>query len=120
MSKSMLHPNQVILGAVQLGICSEINDANPYEPEDDKRQLGWKQGHSRVIEEHQQYQRWDKASWLRKILCKVGFHKYHLKRIPGRPHIDPKTSNIDRRDLIIEKYICICGDIYFSGLSGQE
>lgn len=116
MKKSMLHPDQAILGAVQLGACADLNETNPYEPEDKKRHLGWKQGHSRVIEEHRQYRRWDNVSWFRKILCRIRIHRYTLKRIPGRPHIDPKTGNIDRRDPIIKKYTCVCGDVYFLGL----
>lgn len=56
-------------------------------------------------------------SLIRRIVCKIGFHKYSLKYIPGRPHINPKTGNIDRRDPIIEKYTCIyCDDTYFLGL----
>lgn len=113
---TLLHPNQEILGAVQLGACADLNDTNPYEPDDKKRYAGWEQGHSNVIEEHRHRQEWDNVSWFRKIMCKVGFHKHRLKRIPGRPHIDPKTGNIDRRDPIIEKYTCLCGDIYFLGL----
>lgn len=113
---SMLQPSQVILGAVQLGACADLDDINPYEPEDKKRYLGWEQGHSRVIKEHRQQQIRDSASWFRKIMCRIGFHKHHLKRIPGRPHIDPETGNVDKRDPIIEKYTCVCGDIYFIGL----
>lgn len=112
---SILHPNQVILGAVQLGACADLNDVNPYKPEDKKRYLGWEQSHLRVVEEHRQRQIWDNASWFRKILCTIGIHRHSLKRIPGRPHID-KTGKIDRRDPIIEKYTCVCGDVYFLGL----
>ncbi len=114
---SMLHPNQEILGAVQLGACADLSDVNPYEPEDKKKYLGWQQGHSRVIEENQLQQKRVGSSWFRKLMCKLGIHKYNLKRVPGRPHINPQTGNIDRRDPIIEKYTCICcSDVYFLGL----
>lgn len=111
-----LHPNQTILSAVQLGMCSNPNDTNPYEPEDKKKHLGWEQGHERVVEEHQRQQKYNKLPLSRKILCKIGIHKYSLSRIPGRPHVNPKTGNIDRRDPIIKKYTCDCGDVYFLGL----
>jgi len=113
---SRLHTDQVILGAVQLGACADLNDVNPYKTEDKKRYLGWQQGHSRVIEENRHQQEWEKVSWIRRVKCKIGLHQHRLKRIPGRPHIDPKTGKIDRRDPIIEKYTCICGDVYFLGL----
>lgn len=113
----VLHPNQEILSAVQLGTCADLNEENPYKPRDKKRYLGWQQGHERVIEEHRLQRQRNDTSWFRKIMCKIGFHKHKLKRIPGRPHIDTQTGNIDRRDPIIEKYTCVCGDIYFLGLS---
>jgi len=116
-----LHPNQEILGAVQLGTCAGINDTNPYQPEDKKKYFGWKQGHERAIENHQEYLRWKNAPWYRKAMCKIGAHKYSLKRIPGRPHIDPKTGNIDGRNPIIKKYTCIyCPDTRFVGLGGYK
>ena len=102
-----LHPNQAILGAVQLGFCADLETANPYEPEDKKRYLGWEQGHKRAIEEHRQRQKYDNLSLFRKVLCGIGIHKYNLTHVPGRPHIDPKTGNIDRRDPIIKKYTCV-------------
>jgi hypothetical protein len=112
-----VHPNQVILGAVQVGACAALDEANPYKPEDEQRYLGWEEGHKRVVEEYYQQQRYNNASLFRKFLCSVGLHNYRLKRIPGRPHIDAKTGNIDRRDPIIKKYTCgCCGDVYFVGL----
>lgn len=114
-----LHPNQKILFAVQLGACSGLHGTNPYEPEDKKMFLGWEQGHSRVIKEHEEQQKWANASFFRNILCKVGIHKHALKRVPGRPHINPKSGDIDRRDPIIEKWTCVyCPDVYFIGLRG--
>lgn len=111
-----LHPDQVILGAVQEGTCADVNDANPYEPEDKKRFLGWEQGHKRAIEEYEQQQKHDSLSLSRTIKCKLGFHNYILKKIPGRPHIDPKGT-ITRRDPIIKKYTCVyCDNVYFLGL----
>lgn len=98
-----LHPDQTILGAVQEGACASPNDTNPYEAEDKKRYLGWQQGHESAIKEYQQQQRYSNISLFRKILCKIGWHKYNLTRVPGRPHINPKTSNIDRRDPILLK-----------------
>lgn len=115
-----LHPNQTILGAVQLGTCADLNTTNPYEPEDKKRYLGWEEGHQRAIKEHQQQQKYN-PSFFRSVLCKIGFHQYSLRRIPGRPHINPKTGNIDRRDPIIKKYTCVfCNDVYFIGLLAQK
>jgi len=115
-----LHPDQMILGAVQLGRCASLDDTNPYEPKDKKRYFGWQQGHESAIEEYRQQQKYNNAPSFRKILCKIGWHKYSLKHIPGRPHIDPKTSNIDRRDPIIEKYTCVyCNDVYFTGLRNK-
>ncbi len=112
----VLHVDQTILGAVQLGECANLNDTNPYEPTDRKRYLGWQEGHKRVIAEHQQWQKHNNLSLFRKIMCKTGFHKYSLKRIPGRPHIDSKTGNINGRDSVIKKYTCDCGAVCFEGL----
>ena len=112
-----LHPDQTILGAVQLGTCAEADEVNPYQSDDKKRYLGWEQGHKRAIANFQQEQQWDNLSLFRKLMCKIGIHKYSLKRIPGRPHIDPKSGNIDRRDPIVKKYTCVyCDDVYFIGL----
>ena len=112
-----LHPNQTILSAVQEGTCSAIDDINPYETGDKKRYLGWQQGHENVTREHQQQQKYNESSLLRRLLCKIGLHKYQCKHIPGRPHINPKTGEMDRRDPIIKKYTCICCDYtYFVGL----
>ncbi len=117
MSRHGLHVNQDILGAVQLGACSAIDDTNPYEPEDKKRYLGWKQGHKRAVEERQQQKRWSDSSWFCKLMCKLGIHRCALTRVPGRPHIDWNTGLIDRRDPIISKYTCVCcGDVHFEGL----
>lgn len=112
----VLHPDQTILEAVQLGTCAAPDDTNPYKPEDKKRFLGWEEGHKRSIEEHEREQKYNSLSFFRKIKCKIGFHKYKLKRISGRPHINPKTHSIDRRDPIIKKYTCIyCDETYFIG-----
>ena len=112
----MLHPNQEILGAVQEGTCAEFGNTNPYEPEDKKRYLGWEQGYKNVVREHKEQQEWANTSRWQKLKCRLGFHKYILKKIPGRPHINPK-GEIDRRDPIIKKYTCICcNDVYFIGL----
>ncbi len=110
----VLHVNQDILGAVQKGECSELNDTNPYEAEDIKRFEGWKQGHKRVVAEQEQIQKWNATSFFRKILCKIGIHKDKLSKIPGRPHI--KDGKIVSRDSIIKKFTCIhCDNVHFIG-----
>ncbi len=112
-----LHPDQTILGAVQIGTCADVSAVNPYEPKDKKRYLGWEQGHERAIKEYQQQQKYNNLSLFRKAMCIIGFHKHSLKLIPGRPHINPKTGNIDKRDPIIKKYTCVyCDDVCFIGL----
>ena len=114
-----LHPNQIILGAVQEGKCSNIDDINPYEISDKKRYMGWEQGHKTTIKEYKEQQKYNNLSFFRKVICKMGFHKYKLKCVPGRPHINPITNNIDRHDPIIKKYKCIyCSATYFIGLNG--
>jgi hypothetical protein len=102
----MLHPNQDILGAVQEGRCSGLSDANPYEPDDKKRYLGWEEGHKAVIKNHKLQIKWNGLPWYRKLLCKIGFHDYRYKLVPGRPHYNPQTRQIDRRDPIIRVPIC--------------
>lgn len=102
----MLQPDQTILGAVQIGTCSDINDANPYEKKDSERYMGWEEGHNRAVEIHRLQEKWAALPLYRKILCKLSFHKYRVKLIPGRPHIG-SGGNIDRRDPIIKRYICI-------------
>ena len=116
-----LHPHQEILGAVQEGTCSEPNDINPYKPEDVKKYCGWKQGYENAVKDHKLQQKIDGLSLLDKLKCRIGIHKYKLKRIPGRPHINPKTGKIDRRDPIIKKYTCVrCNDTYFIGLNRRK
>lgn len=116
--RTSLHPNQIILGAVQEGRCAELSDINPYTLEDRKRRLGWEQGHYRSIKEHERCQRYANLSWFRKVLCKLGVHKHILKLVPGRPHINRQTGAIDRRDPVIKRYTCDCGDVFFVGLRG--
>ena len=114
-----MNVDQIILGAVQEGVCAELGSTNPYKPEDKKQHAGWEQGHKRAIEDHRQREKYTSLSWFRKAKCKIGLHRYNLSKIPGRPHINPKTGDIDRRDPIIEKYTCVyCGDVYFIGLDG--
>ena len=114
-----LHPNQIILGAVQIGKCSDINDINPYNISNKKKYMGWEQGHETVIKEYKEQQKYNNLSFFRKFLCKIGFHKYSLKCIPGRPHINSINNNIDRRDPIIKKYKCIyCPATHFIDLDG--
>ncbi len=114
-----LHPNQEILGAVQQGMCSQVDDANPFEATDTKRFMGWQQGHDRMARGSRQQQEYDNLSWWRKAKCWAGFHVYNLTRVPGRPHINPVMGNIDRRDFIIKKYSCAyCPATFFIGLDG--
>lgn len=117
----VLHVNQIILGAVQEGECSKLDDENPYKQNDVERYEGWKQGHKRIIQDHKQQERYANSSAWQKILCFFGVHKYNLQRIPGRPHIDCGTGLILRRDPVIEKYTCLCcGKTYFINLDGGE
>ncbi len=116
----VLHVNQTILGEVQIGRCSGLDDVNPYEPQDRKRYLGWEQGHKTMIESHRQHKKHKAMPWYRKILCQIGVHKYTLKLIPGRPRIGFQTGLSIGRDPIIKKYVCDCGDTYFIGLGGGE
>ncbi len=115
-----LQPNQEILGAVQEGECSEIDEVNPYAAEDKRKYLGWEAGHERMVAEIAQEEKWGNLSWYRKLRCRLGIHKYKMKRVRGRPHINPKLegpSKIDGRDPVVKKYTCIfCGDVYFIGL----
>ena len=115
-----LRVDQTILGAVQQGTCAELGDVNPHKPEDKKRFLGWEQGYKNVVREHNLQQRLNNRSLCRRFLCCIGIHKYRLKLVPGRPHIG-KGGNIDRRDPIVKKYICIyCDDTYFVGRMRNE
>ena len=112
-----LHVDQTILSAVQQGTCAEFGKTNPYKPENKKRFLGWEQGYENVIKGHEHQQKIQICSFYRRFLCCIGIHKYHLKLIPGRPHINPQTRDIDSRDPIIKKYVCIyCDETYFIGL----
>ena len=111
--------DQAILGAVQEGICANINDTNPYNPDDKKKYIGWDQGHKTAIRDHQQRENYAEHSWFRKLLCKLGKHRGFVTKIPGRPHIDYKTGNIVSRDPIITKYTCsCCGEVRFINLDG--
>ena len=108
---------QEIVAVIQEGRCSGVNGTNPYAPEDRKRYLGWEYGHERTVTEHRQKQQHDDLPLWRKLLCKIGFHEYALKRVPGRPHI--KNNRIVGRDPIIKKYSCVyCPAVYFVGLDG--
>ena len=108
---------QAIIGTIQEGRCADISDTNPYSPEDKKKHLAWGYGHERTVGEHEQQQKYACLPFWRKALCKIGLHKYTLKRIPGRPRI--KDNEIVGRDPIINKYTCIyCPAVYFVGLNG--
>ncbi len=110
---------QAIIGTIQEGRCADIAETNPYVHEDQKKRLAWEYGHESTVKEHQQQQRHDSLSVWRKLLCKVGLHKYNLKRVPGRPHI--KDNEIVGRDPIINKYTCIyCPATYFVGLNSKR
>ena len=111
--------DQIILGAVQEGMCAKPNEVNPYSPSDKKQFMGWEQGHKTAIKDYQQREKYANLSWFCKLKCLIGRHRYHLTKIPGRPHIDPKTRSIDRRDPIIEQYVCVyCDKTYFINLDG--
>lgn len=113
-----LHVNQEILGAVQQGQCSELNDENPYSQEDKKKFAGWKEGHSEVVARQAKLQKYLKFSGWRHFLCAIGFHKYYPKLVPGRPKV--RGCKIVGRDPLIKKFVCsCCSDVYFIGLAGK-
>ena len=112
-----LQPNQVILGAVQQGKCSDPDDINPFDIADRKRHAGWEQGHKSMVADLVMRQKYNDVPVWQKIKCKIGLHKYNLSHVPGRPHI--RNNRIIGRDPIIKKYTCIhCPAVYFVGLSG--
>ena len=112
-----IHCDQVILRTVQEGTCANVNDTNPYSPDDKKKHLGWDQGHKTAIRDHQQRENYTKHSWFRKLMCKLGKHRGFVTKIPGRPRI--VNGDIVSRDPIITKYTCsCCGEVRFINLDG--